>query len=65
MNGKNINFDNKNIKTSHFYKNKTPFHIDDIMLIKYKSLKKNHMANVIRLYTFLDIMIMILLGHYV
>ena len=31
MNGKNINFDNKNIKKSNFYnKNKKIFNIDDI-----------------------------------
>ena len=30
MNGKNINFDNKNIKKSDFYKNKKIFNMDDI-----------------------------------
>ena len=31
MNGKNINFDNKNIKKSHFYnKNKKIFNMNDI-----------------------------------
>ena len=30
MNGKNINFNNKKIRKSDFYKNKKPFHIDDI-----------------------------------
>ena len=30
MNGKNINFDNKKIRKSDFYKNQKPFHIDDI-----------------------------------
>ena len=30
MNGKNINFDNKKIRKSDFYKKQKPFHIDDI-----------------------------------
>ena len=30
MNGKNINFDNKKIRKSDFYKNQKLFHIDDI-----------------------------------
>ena len=30
MSGKNINFDNKKIKKSDFYKNKKPFQIDDV-----------------------------------
>ena len=30
MNGKNINFDNKKIKKTEFYKNKKIFNIDDI-----------------------------------
>ena len=35
------------------------------MLIKYKSLKKNNMANIIHLNTLLGIMIMMLLDHYI
>ena len=34
-----------------------------LMLIKYWSLKKYHMAKIIHLNTLLDIMIMILLGN--
>ena len=30
MNGKNINFDNKKVRKSDFYKNQKPFHKDDI-----------------------------------
>ena len=35
MNIKNINFDDKKILKSDFYKNKKTFQIDDIELIKY------------------------------
>ena len=35
MNTKNINFDDKKIKKSNFYKNKKAFQIDNIDLIKY------------------------------
>ena len=37
MSGNNINFDDKKIKISDFYKNKNKkiFNIDDLMLIKY------------------------------
>ena len=44
MSGKSINFDNKNIKKSDFYKNKKLFKIEDIDAKKYLSLKKNHMV---------------------
>ena len=41
MNGKNINFDNKNIKKSNFYnKNKKIFNIDDIDVNKILVFKK-------------------------
>ena len=41
MNGKNINFDNKNIKKSNFYnKNKKIFNIDDINVNKILVSKK-------------------------
>ena len=41
MNGKNINFDNKNIKKSDFYnKNKKIFNIDDIDVNKILVSKK-------------------------
>ena len=36
-----------------------------LMLIKYWSLKKKNMANIIHLNTLLDIMILMLLDHYV
>ena len=43
MNGKNINFNNKNIKKSDFYnKNKKIFNIDDIDVIKILVSKKTY-----------------------
>ena len=66
MNGKNINFDNKNIKKSDFYnKNKKIFNIDDIDVNKILVSKKNNMVNIIHLNTLLGIMIMMLLDHYI
>ena len=65
MNGKNINFGDKKIQKTKFYKNEKIFNIDDIDVNKIQPLKKNHMAKIIHLYTLLDIMIMMLLGHYV
>ena len=56
MNGKKINFDNKNIKKSDFYnKNKKIFIIDDIDVNKILASKKNNLANIIHLNTLLDI----------
>ena len=65
MSGKNINFGDKKIKTSGFYKNKKVFQIDYINVIKCQFLKKNHMAQKIKLNTLLDIMIMMFLDRYV
>ena len=65
MSGKKINFDDKIIKKSDFCKNKKVFHVDDTDANKYQFLKKNHMAQRMHLNTLLDIMIMILLDHYV
>ena len=65
MNGKNINFDNKNIKKSDFYnKNKKIFNIDDIDVNKILVSKKNNMVNIIHLNALLGIMIIMLLDHY-
>ena len=36
-----------------------------LMLIKYQFLKKNNMVNIINLNTLLDMMLMMLLDHYV
>ena len=65
MSGKNINFEDEKIKKSEFYKNKKVNSIDNIDVIKYQFLKKNHTAKRIHLNTLLDIMIMMLLNHYV
>ena len=65
MSGKKVNFDDKIIKKSDFYKNKKVFHVDDTDANKYQFLKKKHMAQRMHLNTLLDIMIIILLDHYV
>ena len=63
MSGKNINFDDKKIKKSDFYKNKKVNKIDDINVNNILILKKNHTVIKIHLNTLLVIMIMISLGH--
>ena len=66
MNGKSINFNNKNIKKSDFYNRKKKILIQMmLMLIKYQPLKKNNMVNIIHLNILLGIMIMMLLDHYI
>ena len=63
MTGKSINFDDKKIKKSDFYKNKKLNRIDGIDVNNILVTKKNHTAIKIHLNTLLDIMIMILLDH--
>ena len=63
INGKNIHFDDK--KTRNVHKNKKVFQIDDIDVNKTSVSKKNHTAQRMRLNTLSDIMIMMLLDHYV
>ena len=66
MNGRSINFNDKNTKKSDFYnKNKKIFNIDDIDVNKILFSKKNNMVNIIHLNTLLGIMIMMLLDHYI
>ena len=65
MSGKNINFDDKKIKRNEFYKNKKVTWIDDIDVNKILVSKKENMERKIHLSTLLDIMIMMLLDHYV
>ena len=65
MSGKNINFGDKKIKKNEFYKNKKVFLIDDADVNKVLIFKKNHMTQRMHLNTLLDIMIMMLLDHYV
>ena len=62
MSGKNINFDDKKIKKSIFYKNKKIYSTDNIDVNNILVSKKNHMLIKILLNTLLDIMI--LLDHY-
>ena len=57
---KNRNFDKKKMK-----KNKKVFPIDDINDNKIQFLKKNHRAQSTHLNILLDIMIIILIDHYV
>ena len=65
MNGKSINFDNKNIKKSDFYnKNKKIFNIDDTDVNKILVSKKNNTESIIHLNTILSIMITMLLDYY-
>ena len=66
MNGKNINFDNKNIKKSDFYnKNKKIFNIDDTDVNKILVSKKEQYGKFNSFNTLLGIMIMMLLDHYI
>ena len=65
MSGKNITFNNKKIRKSTFYKNKTIYNIEDIDVNNTLVSKKNHMVLKTHLNTLLGIMIMILLDHYV
>ena len=56
----------KKIRRSNFYKHKKVFQIDNADVNETLVLKKNsHMAQKIGLNTLLDIIIMMLLGHYV
>ena len=64
MSGKNMNFGDKKIKKSNFYKNKKVIRINNIDVNKIFFLKKNHMVQKIHLNTLLDTMIMMLLDHY-
>ena len=63
---KNINFDDEKIKKSEFNKKKA-FQIDDVDVNKILVSKKELFGIVQRMHlnTLLDIMIMILLDHYV
>ena len=63
MSEKSINFHEKKIRRSNFFKNKKVFQIDDVDVFFFK--KNNHMAQKIGLNALLDIIIMMLLDHYV
>ena len=65
MNGKSINFDDKNIKKGNFYnKNKKIFNIDDINVNKILLYKKEKHGKY-NSFKYLCIMIMVLLDHYI
>ena len=63
MNGKSINFDDKKINKSNFYKNKKPFNLNDIDVNRILISKKESYGTKNSLKYFLDIMMM-LLDHY-
>ena len=63
MNRKNINFDDKKIKRSSFYKNKKINNIEDIDVNNILVSKKEHTVQKILSNTLSDIMIMITLDH--
>ena len=65
MSGKSINFDDKKINKSSFYKNKKLFSLNDIDVNKILVSKKIHMVQKIHLNISLDIMMVMLLDHYV
>ena len=65
MSEKSINFDNKNISKSSFYKNKKLFSLNDINVKKILVSKKESYGTKIHLNTSLDIMMVMLLDHYV
>ena len=65
MSGKNINFDDKKIKRSSFYKNKKVNNIEDIDINIYWFLKRSHTVQKILTNTLSDTMIMLILDHYV
>ena len=61
MSGKSINFDDKKINKSNFYKNKKLFSLNDIDVNKILVSKKKKIHS----NTSLDIMMGMLLDHYV
>ena len=65
MSGKSINFDDKKINKSNFYKNKKIFNIYDLDVNKILVSKKELYGKKIHLNISLDIMMMMLLDHYV
>ena len=65
MNKKNINFDDKKVNKSNFYKNKRLFKIDGIDVNRILVSKENLMVKKAHLNTLLGMMIMMTLDHYV
>ena len=65
MSGKNVNFDDKKIKRSSFYKSKKINNIEDIDVSNILVSKKEPYSKKILINTLLDTVIMIILDHYV
>ena len=66
MNGKRINFDNKNIKKSDFYnQNKKIFNIDDTDVNKILVSKKEQYVEYNSFKYFIGYMVMMLLDYYI
>ena len=64
MSGKNINFDDKKVRKSTFHKNKAINNIEDIDVNNIVVSKKEAYGNKIHLNTLLNIIMMMLLVHY-
>ena len=64
MSRKNINFEDRKIKKSDFYKNKKVIKIDDIDVKKILVSKEEPYVQKINPNTLLDTMVMMLLDHY-
>ena len=64
MSGKNINFNDKKIKKSIFYKNKAINNIKEIDVNNILVSKKESYGNKKSFKYFMDTMIMIMLDHY-
>ena len=65
MSGKNINFEDKKINKSNFYKNKKLFDIHNLDVNKIVVSKKESYGTKTHLNTLLDIIMMMLLDHHV
>ena len=65
MSGKSINFEDKKINKSNLCKNKILFNIEDIDIRKTLVSKKEPHGKKVHLNILLDIMMMMLLDHYV
>ena len=62
---KKTNFNNKKINKSNFYRNKRLFNMDDIGFNKILISKKEPYGKNVHLNTLLDMIMMIILDHYV
>ena len=65
MSGKSINFDNKKINKSNFYKNKKLFNIHDLDVTKILISKRESYGTKNSLKYFIDYKMIMSLDHYV